>query len=94
MKKFLGVVILIAGGALSLPMSAMFFDGPATENYVLPIAIGASVVLGIIVAQLLPLAAAGASPGKKALVGGLWGLAGMAIGLAFFWFALNGLTGA
>lgn len=94
MKKFLGIVILIVAGAMSLPTSAMFFDGPATENYVLPIAMGASVLLGVVVAQVLPLAAEGASRGTKALVGGLWGLAGMAVGLAFFWFALNGLTGA
>jgi hypothetical protein len=87
-------VLLVTGG-YSLPVTAYFFDGPRTENWLLPIQLGAMALIGAACAVALPaLAPAGASTGRRALLGVGWGLLGAVVGVLISWFLLTGLRGA
>jgi hypothetical protein len=94
-QRLLIAVGLLLAGMVSLPLSAYFLDGPATENLVLPVQLAGMALLGAAVGAAAPATAReGATAGRRALVGAGWGLLAAVVGLAAFWFLLNGLGGA
>jgi hypothetical protein len=78
-SRLIAAPVLLAGGALSLPLAAMALDhGPGTENWIFPAQIGGMAAVGAGLGALLPkIAGEGASHGKAALIG-----AGAAVGAA------------
>ncbi|MCH8563148.1 hypothetical protein LSI54_09610 [Nesterenkonia sp. AY15] len=94
-QRVIGVVILLGAGALSLPVTASFLDGPGTENWILPVQASLMAVIGAACGLALPaLAPTGAFTAVRALIGAGWGLLAGMVGLLTFWFLLNGLGGA
>jgi hypothetical protein len=94
-QRVVGIVVLLAAGMLSLPLSAFFFDDPDTENWVIVIQLVAMAAIGAAVTIALPaLAREGASTGRRAVTGVWWGLLAALVGVLVFWFLLNGVRGA
>ena len=94
-QRVVGMIVLLVTGMLSLPVSAALFDGPATENWVIVIQLVAMAATGAVVAIALPaLAREGASTVRRARTGIWWGLLAALVGVAVFWFLLNGINGA
>jgi hypothetical protein len=94
-QRVIGIVVLLAAGMLSLPLSALFFDGPATENWVIVIQLVAMAAIGALVTVALPaLAREGATTSRRARTGIWWGLLAALVGVLVFWFLLNGIRGA
>ncbi|GGC54899.1 hypothetical protein IEU95_09125 [Hoyosella rhizosphaerae] len=94
MSRLPAVVILFVLALVSLPISASFLDGERTEDIVLPVHFLVMAVAGAVIAQLLPLANAGASATRRTVIGVATGLGMAVLGMAVFWFLLNGLGGA
>ena len=89
------VVVLLVAGALSLPLAAAVLDGEGTENWIVPAQLGGMVLVGAVVGAVLPgLAGRGASAGRGARVGALVGVAMAVLGVAVFFWLLNGIDGA
>jgi len=87
----LALLLLLAGGVLSLPLAALFLDGDDTENWVLPAAAVAMAVFGAVVGTVLPgIAGPRASTGRGRLVGAAAGVAMVALGTLVFYLLLNG----
>lgn len=94
-QRVVGVVVLLVLGGLVWPVTATFFDGQGTENWIVPLGLVAAMAIGAAVTIALPaLARAGASTGRRALTGAWWGLLASFAGIAVFWFLLNGFNGA
>ncbi len=94
-QRAVGIVVLLALGMLSLPVSAYVLDGPDTDGWIVPVQLFAMAVLGAAVTIGLPgLARDGAGVGRRALTGAWWGLLAAFVGVVVFWFLLNGLRGA
>ena len=94
-QRLLIAVGLLLAGMVSLPLSAYFLDGPATENLVLPAQLAGMALLGAALGAAAPAILARAPPPA----GGLW--SGRAGGSSppwsvwrSSWFLLNGLGGA
>jgi hypothetical protein len=94
MARLPALIVLLVLGVLSLPTSAALFDGPGTENWILPIQLGAMAAIGAVVGLALPLAPAGSTPLRRVLVGAAWGVGMAIVGVVLFWFLLNGIRGA
>lgn len=91
----LAVLVLLAAGVFSLPLSALFLDGEDTENWVLPAAVVAMAVFGAIVGSVLPgVAGAHASAGRGRAIGALIGVGMVLLGTLVFFLLLNGFDGA
>lgn len=87
----LALLVLLAGGVLSLPLAAAFLDGEDTDNWVLPAAFVAMAVFGAVVGSILPgLAGPHASAGRGRAVGAVAGVAMVALGALVFYVLLNG----
>jgi len=87
----IAILILLVTGVLSLPVSALFLDGQDTENYVLPAALVAMALIGVVVGSLLPgLAGEHATRGKARWVGAVVGVATLVVGTLVFFVLLNG----
>ena len=94
-QRLVGAGVLLATGILSLPVTAYFLDGPATENWILPVQLTVMAAAGAACAHLLPaLAPRDATSARRTLVGIGWGLLAGLAGVLLFWFLLNGLRGA
>ncbi len=94
-QRVTGVVVLLATGIVSLPLSAALFDGEGTENWIVPVQLFVMAAIGAGLAVALPaLAREGASTGRRAMTGVWWGLLAAVVGVLVFWFALNGIDGA
>ena len=94
-QRWLAVVILLVLGVLSLPVTAAFFDGEGTENWIVPVAVGLMAVIGAIVGSMLPgLAGAGATQQRGALIGAAVGVAMLVLGIVVFFLLLSGFDGA
>ena len=94
-QRIVGAVVLLAAGGFSLPLSALFFDGPATENWVLPIQLAAMAMIGAGLTIALPaLARVGDGTLRRGLIGVGWGILAALLGVGVFWFLLNGFSGA
>ena len=94
-QRVIGVVVLLATGIYSLPLSAALFDGEGTENWIVPVQLLVMAAIGAGLAVLLPaLAREGAQTGRRALTGAWWGLLAAFLGVLLFWFVINGFNGA
>lgn len=94
-QRVVGVVLLLATGMLSLPVAAFLLDGRGTENWIIPVQLLAMAVTGAALAVGLPaLAREGATTGQRVRTGIGWGLLAALVGVAIFWFLLNGINGA
>jgi hypothetical protein len=94
-QRWLAVVILLVLGVLSLPVSAAFFDGEGSENWIVPVAVALMLLLGAVVGSLLPgLAGSGATQRRGALVGAAVGVAMLVLGIVVFFLLLSGFDGA
>ena len=91
----LAIVILLAIGVFSLPVSALFLDGEGNENWILPAAFVAMGVIGAIVGSLLPgVAGSHASTSRARVVGAVIGMGMVVLGTLVFFLLLNGFDGA
>ena len=94
-QRAVGIVVLLATGMFSLPVSASLFDGEGTENWIVPVQLLVMAAIGAGLAIALPaLAREGAPAGRRAMTGAWWGLLAAFVGVLVFWFLLNGLGGA
>ena len=94
-QRIVALVVLLAAGIVSLPLSAYFVDEWFSENLILPAALGGMVLLGAIVGALLPgLARAGSSRARAARVGAILGAVVTVIGTLIFFLLLSGFDGA
>lgn len=87
----LALLLLLAGGVLSLPLAAVFLDGEDTDTWVLPAAAVAMAVFGAVVGSVLPgVAGPTASAGRGRAVGALAGVVMVALGALVFYLLLGG----
>ncbi len=93
MKRIPGLLLLLALGVASLPVAAFFLDGPATENWVLPVQLVGMAVVGGLCGVLLPGLASGRT-GRRFAVGAAYGLGSAVAGYALFFLLIHGLHGA
>lgn len=94
-QRTTGIVVLLGAGMLSLPLSAYLLDGQSTENWIIPAQLLVMALVGAAVTVALPaLAKAGAATPRRAWTGVGWGLLAAIVGVAVFWFLLNGISGA
>jgi hypothetical protein len=94
-QRVVGVVLLLATGILSLPVAAFLLDGRGTENWIIPVQLLAMAVTGAALTVGLPaLAREGATTGQRIRYGIGWGVLAALVGVAIFWFLLNGINGA
>jgi hypothetical protein len=91
--RVLGWLLLLAAGVLSLPLAAAFLDGQGTENWILPVALVVTALVGALLGAALPGFVAGAN-GRRAAVGATYGLAAAAVGVLVFFLLLSGFDGA
>lgn len=94
-QRVVGIVVLFVTGLLSLPVAAFLLDSQGSENWIIPVQLGAMAATGAALTVALPaLARAGASTGRRVRTGIWWGLLAAFVGVLVFWFALNGIRGA
>lgn len=94
-QRVVAVLLLLAAGILSLPLTAAVLDGPGMENWILPVQLLALAVIGAALTVALPaMARAGAPARTRALTGVAWGLLAAFVGVLVFWLLLNGFRGA
>ena len=53
-QRWTAVIILLFLGIFSLPVTAYFFDGEGSENWIIPVAVLLMAVLGAVVGSMLP----------------------------------------
>lgn len=95
MRRLVTLVLLLAAGMLSLPVAAAFFDGEGSENWILPVQLGAMALIGAGAVVAVPdLAKDGASTGRRAATGAILGIVMAVVGVAVFFLLLNGFDGA
>jgi hypothetical protein len=94
-QRWTAVVVLLVLGVFSLPVTAFFFDGEGSENWIIPVAVLLMAVLGAIVGSMLPgLAGAGATQQRGAMIGAAVGVAMLVLGIVVFFLLLSGFDGA
>jgi hypothetical protein len=94
-QRWIAIVILLVLGIFSLPVTAYFFDGEGSENWIIPVAVALMVVLGAIVGSMLPgVAGDGATQQRGALIGALVGVGMLILGIVIFFLLLSGFEGA
>lgn len=94
-QRFVALVVLLAAGTVSLPLSAYFLDDEGTENWIFPVQLGGMAVFGALVGAALPgLARAGSSRARAARLGAVIGLVLSVVGVLVFFLILSGFDGA
>ncbi len=94
-QRWTAVLVLLVLGIFSLPVTAYFFDGDGSENWIIPVAVALMAVLGAVVGSLLPgLGGSAASRSRAALVGAAIGVAMLVVGIVVFFLLLSGFDGA
>jgi hypothetical protein len=94
-QRWTALVILLILGIFSLPVTAYFFDGEGTENWIIPIAVLLMGVLGAIVGSMLPgIAGSGATQQRGAVIGAAVGIGMLILGIVIFFLLLSGFDGA
>ena len=86
-------MLLLVAGLLSLPLAAAFLDDQGTENWILPVQLGAMALLGGLVGIALPGFVAGTTR-RRLAVGAAYGLAAALVGVLVFFLLLSGFDGA
>ena len=95
LQRPIALLILLAAGVLSLPVSALFLDDEGNENWILPAAFAAMAVIGAVVGSVLPgVAGRDASAAKGRWVGALVGVGMLLLGTLVFFLLLSGFDGA
>jgi len=87
------LLLLLDLGMVSLPVAALFLDGPGTENLVLPAQLIGMAVLGGLAGTLVPGLVDG-EPRRRLVLGAAYGLVAAVAGYALFFLLINGLRGA
>jgi hypothetical protein len=94
-QRIVAILILLVAGVLSLPVSAAFFDGEGSENWIVPVQLAAVAAVGAVVGALLPgLAGADSSRGRAMRIGAVVAVGMAVLGVAIFFVILNGFSGA
>ncbi len=94
-QRWVAVVILLVLGVFSLPVTASFFDGEGSENWIVPVAVLVMAVVGAVVGSMLPgLAGPRANQQRGAITGAVVGVVMLVLGLVVFFLLLNGFEGA
>jgi hypothetical protein len=94
-QRWGAVLLLLVLGIFSLPVTAYFFDGEGSENWIVPVAIVVMAVLGAIVGSMLPgIAGPGASQQRGAIIGAVVGVVMLVLGIVVFFVLLSGFDGA
>lgn len=95
-QRVVAAAVLGLAGLLGLPLTALVLDrSPSTEQLILPVHLLAVALVGAGLARWLPAGTrADGARAARPLVGAAWGLLAAGIGLAVFWFLLNGVGGA
>ena len=89
------MLLLLVLGIFSLPVTAYFFDGEGSENWIIPVAVLLMAVLGAIVGSMLPgIAGPGASQQRGAIIGAVVGVVMLVLGIVVFFVLLSGFDGA
>jgi hypothetical protein len=91
--RVLGGVLLLVAGVLSLPISAALLDDPGTENWIIPVQLGAMACLGALAGVALPGFVIGTT-GRRVAVGAAYGVAAGLVGVVVFFLLLSGFDGA
>jgi hypothetical protein len=93
--RILALAVLLLAGIVSLPVSAVFFDGEGSENWILPVQLGAMAVIGALVGLATPaIAGDDATTRRRVVVGLFLGLLAAVIGVVLFFLLLSGFGGA
>ncbi len=94
-QRWTAVLVLLVLGIFSLPVTAFFFDGEGSENWIVPVAVALMAVIGAIVGSMLPgLAGSGATQQRGALIGAAVGVGMLVLGIVIFFLLLSGFDGA
>jgi hypothetical protein len=94
-QRWLAVLILLVLGVLSLPVTAAFFDGEGSENWIVPVAVALMAIIGAIVGSMLPgLAGPTASQQRGAAVGAAVGVVMLVLGIVVFFLLQSRFDGA
>ena len=93
MTKALGWVLLLAAGILSLPLAAAFLDDQGTENWIVPVQLGAMALVGGLVGVTVPGFVAGTTR-RRLAVGAAYGVGAAVVGVLVFFLLLSGFGGA
>ena len=91
LQRPVAILLLLAAGVMSLPVSAYFSDDEGSENWILPVALVAAAVAGLLIGGLLPgLAGRHASRARGMWVGALLGIAMLVVGTVVFFLLISG----
>ena len=94
-ERAVALVILLAAGIGSLPMSAYLFDAQGSENWIFPAQLLVMALLGAVVGRVLPrLAGPRPSSRRAMIVGAATGVAMAVAGSLVFFLLLSGFHGA
>ncbi len=94
-QRVVALVVLLAAGTVSLPLSAYFLDDQGSENWIFPVQLGGMALFGALVGALLPgLARDGSSRARAARIGAVIGLVLSVVGVLVFFLLLSGFDGA
>lgn len=94
LQRALGLLLLLVLGVLSLPVAASFLDGPGSENWIVPVQVGALVVVGAVVGIALPGLTGTTSRVRRGVRGALLAVLMGLVGVVVFFLLLSGLDGA
>ena len=89
-QRVIALVVLVAIGLLSLPLTAAVADGESTDDLVVPLQLVLMAVVGAVVGYLLPgLGGAGSTRQRSAALGVVIGLALALVSVAVFYLLLD-----
>lgn len=93
MAKVFGWLLLLAAGMLVLPLAASVLDDQGSENWILPVELGAMALLGALVGVAVPGFVAGTTR-RQVAIGAASGVAAAVMGVLVFFLLLSGFDGA
>ena len=94
MERMLGLFVLLVAGIVSLPLAATPFDSEGSENWIIPVQLGAMAIIGVLVSLAIPALTGAATRSRRVLLGALFGVGMALVGVLVFFLLLNGLDGA
>ncbi len=95
MQRSFALVLLFGAGLASLPLAALGLDSEGSENWIIPVQLGAMAVVGALTALALPgLVRKESAAGRRILLGAVIGIGMALLGVVVFFLILNGFSGA